>query len=57
MVSEMVLSSEGLAADITRVGALVRVGSLVDQQIIGLGEMATTVFTYKLFLLPEIIRE
>ena len=35
----MVLTSKSLAADVTRVGALVRVRSLVDQQVVALGEL------------------
>ncbi len=34
----MVLPAEGFVANVTRVGPLVRVRSLVDQQVIGLGE-------------------
>lgn len=39
MVSEMVLSSEGLVADVAGVRPLVCVGPLVDEQVVGLGEM------------------
>lgn len=40
MISEMILSPEGLATDVTGEGSLVGVGSLVYQQIVGLGELA-----------------
>lgn len=39
MVPEVVLSPEGLVADVTGVRPLVRVGSLVDEQVVRLGEM------------------
>lgn len=36
----MVLSSEGLVANITGIGPLVCVGPLVDEEVVGLGEMS-----------------
>ena len=48
MIPEMVLPTEGLPADLTRVGPLIRVCPLVNQKVVGLGEMATTVFTDEL---------
>lgn len=39
MVSEVILSSESLVANITGVRSLVRVGPLVDKEVVGLGEM------------------
>lgn len=38
----MVLSSEGFVANITCIGPLVCVGPLVDEEIVGLGEMPAT---------------
>ena len=49
----MVLSPEGLAADITRVGSLVRVGPLVDQQVVRLGELPAAELADKLLLGPR----
>ena len=40
VVPEMVLPPEGLATYFTGVGPLVRVRALVDQQVVGLGELA-----------------
>ena len=42
MVPEMVLPSEGLATNITRVGTFISVRPLVDQQVVGLGELSVT---------------
>lgn len=53
MVSEMVLASEGFSTDVTWEGSLVCVCPLVDQEVVGLGEMATTEFTDVLLLLPR----
>lgn len=39
MVSQVVLSSESLVANITVIGPLVCVGPLVDKEVVGLGEM------------------
>lgn len=50
VVAEMVLSPERLAADLAWKGPLVRVGSLVDQQVVGLGEVTPAVLAYELFL-------
>ena len=49
----MVLSSEGLATDVTSVGSLICVCSLVDQQIVGLGKVTTTETTDILLLLSS----
>ena len=50
MVSQMILASEGFAADIAGVGPLVRVSSLVDQQVVRLGELSVAKLTNKLLL-------
>ena len=42
VVPEMVLPSEGLATNITRVGTFISVRPLVDQQVVGLGELSVT---------------
>ena len=43
VVPEVVLPPEGLAADVTREGPLVRVRPLVDQQVVALAELALAV--------------
>lgn len=48
VVSQMVLSPESLVTNITRVWPLVRVGPLMDEQIVGLGEMPATELANKL---------
>lgn len=50
MISEMVLATEPLATDVARVRPLVSVRALVDEKIVGLGEMAATEPTDILFL-------
>lgn len=50
MVSQVILATEGLAANITAVGALVGVSPLVDQQVVGLGELTVAVFADELLL-------
>lgn len=40
MVPQVVLPPEGLAAHVAREGALVRVRALVDEEVVGLGEVA-----------------
>ena len=54
MVSEVILPSEGLAADITRVGSLVRVCPLMNEQVVGLGELSVAKFTFE-FLLGSVV--
>ena len=48
VVSEMVLSPEALVADVTRIRSLVRVSPLVDEEIVGLGEVSSAVTTDEL---------
>lgn len=50
VVSEMILPPEGLVADVAGVWPLVRVRTLVDQQIVGLGKMAAAEFAHELLL-------
>lgn len=52
MVSKVVLSSEGLAADVARVGSLVGVGSHVYEQVVTFGEVTIAILADKLFLRP-----
>ena len=42
VVPQMVLSSEGFTTDVARKWALVRVSSLVDHDVVGLGELSVT---------------
>jgi hypothetical protein len=46
----MILSTEGLSANVARVGPLVGVGPLVDEQIVGLGELAVAELADELLL-------
>lgn len=55
VISEVILSSKGLAADIAAVRPLVCVCSLVNQQVVRLREMSLTVFADKLFLRSKIM--
>jgi hypothetical protein len=52
MVAQMVLSAESLAADFTRVWTFIGVCSLVDEQVVGLGEVPFTVLADELLLWP-----
>ena len=49
----MILSSESFATNVTRIWSLIRVCSLVDQKVVGLGELSVTIFTNELFLWPR----
>ena len=53
VVSKMVLASERLPTDITIERPLVRVGSFVDEQVVGLGELATAITTDVLASKPD----
>ena len=46
----MVLTAEGFAANVARVGPLVRVCPLVDKQIVGFGELAVAELADELLL-------
>ena len=48
VVPQVVLPPERLAAHVTREGTLVRVRALMDEQVVGLGELAVTKFADKL---------
>lgn len=50
VVPQVVLAPEGLATDVTREGALVRVGSFVDEKVVALGELTVTIFADEPFL-------
>jgi len=53
VVSKVILATERLAADVTREGPFVRVCALVNEQVVALGEVATTVLADKLLLRSE----
>jgi len=50
VIPQMILPPEGLAANVAGIGPLVRVGSLVDEQIVGLGELPVAVLADELLL-------
>lgn len=50
MIAKMILSTECFAADITRVGTLIGVRTLVYQQIVRLGELSIAIFADELLL-------
>lgn len=50
VISEMILSPKGLAANVAGIRPLVGMGSLVDEKIIGFRELSITEFTNKLLL-------
>lgn len=50
VIPQVVLSSEGLVANVTCVGSFISVGSFMDQKVVGLGEVPATEFTHELLL-------
>lgn len=52
MISEMVLAPESFPTNLAGVWSFVCVCSLMDQKIVGLGEVATAIFTDEFFLGP-----
>ena len=53
MISQVVLSSEGLLADVATEGSFVRVRSLVNEEIVAFRESAIAIFADELFLRPR----
>ena len=53
VISEMILPTESLAANVAGVGPLVRVRSLVDEEVVALGELAVTELADELLLRPR----
>lgn len=49
MIAQVVLPPEGLVADVTRVRPLVRVGPLVDEQVVGFGKVSAAKLADELF--------
>ena len=50
MISKMILSSECFTTDITRVRPLISVSSLVNEEIVTLGELSVAILADELFL-------
>lgn len=50
VIPQVILSSEGLVANVTCVGPFIGVGSFMDQKVVGLGEVPATEFTHELLL-------
>ena len=50
VVSKVVLPAEGLAANITIEGSLIGVGPLVDEEVVGFGELSVAVLADETFL-------
>jgi len=50
MISQMILPPKSFPANVTGIGPLIRVRSLMDKQIVTFGEMAMTVFANELLL-------
>jgi hypothetical protein len=51
VISEMILSSESLATNVTRIRALVCMSSLMNQEIVGLGKVSRAKLANVLFAL------
>ena len=54
MVSQVILASEGLPTDVTRVRSLVCVCPFMNEQVVGLGELSVAEFTFE-FLLGSVV--
>lgn len=50
MISQMILATESFAANVTAVGTLIGVSSLVNQKIVGFGELTIAILADELFL-------
>lgn len=50
MIAEVILTTESLAANVARVGPLIRVCPLVDEEIVGFGELTVAELADKLLL-------
>ena len=48
VVPEMILPAERLAAQVARVGPLIRVSPLMNEEVVGLGELAAAELAYEL---------
>lgn len=54
VISQVILSSKCLAANVARIRSLVRVGALVYEQVVGLGEVSRTKSTNVFLAFPFI---
>ena len=52
VVSQVILTSKGFTTNITRIGSLVGVRALVDQEVVGLGELTVAEFADEPLLRP-----
>ena len=52
MIAKMVLPPEGFATDIAREGSLIGVSALVNEQVVGFGEMTFAVLADVFFFRP-----
>ena len=52
VISQVILPPECLATDFARVWSLVSMGTLVNQQVVGLGKLSPTKPADKFFLRP-----
>jgi hypothetical protein len=50
MISQMVLTTESFSANVTAIRTLIRMRSLVNEKIVGFGELTIAVFADELFL-------
>lgn len=50
VIPKVILSSEGLVANVACIGPFICVSSFMDQKVVGLGEVPATEFTHKLLL-------
>lgn len=50
MISQMILATEGFAANVATVGTLIGVRSLVDEKIVRFGELSVAILADELFL-------
>lgn len=53
MVSEVILASEGFSTNFTTIWPFVRVCAFMNQQVVTLCEMTTTILANKLLFCPE----
>jgi len=50
MIAEVVLTAEGFSTNVARVGPLIRVRPLVDEEVVGFGELTIAELADKLLL-------
>lgn len=50
MISEMILSSEGLSTNVTGIGPFIGMCPFMDEQVVGLRKLTVAIFANELFL-------